>query len=105
MTRKQVADAILRFRQGSDWTQDELARRVGVTSATVSRWEAEISIPSHEYVARLHEMGLHLSNVERIAERERIADSLSAGDQVILHGPFRVTLRADGALLIEGRDA
>ena len=51
-----VADRIKVLREQSDMTQAELARRLGITRASVNAWEQGISVPSTQCIVELAEM-------------------------------------------------
>jgi putative transcriptional regulator len=46
MTRKKLSNKIKVYRAMNDWTQEELAHRVGVTRKTINTIENGIFIPS-----------------------------------------------------------
>ena len=70
MTEK-FAERILRLRRAMGLTQEDFARRMGVTATTVSRWERGEKVPS---------MRLILRRIEAL-EKEAGVGSLPAGRQ------------------------
>jgi transcriptional regulator with XRE-family HTH domain len=48
-----IGKKIREFRKGQKWTQEELARKVGVTKQVVSNWERHISKPGHDDIFNL----------------------------------------------------
>lgn len=48
-----VADRIKRLREQTGMTQAALAKRLGITRASVNAWEMGISVPSTHYVVAL----------------------------------------------------
>jgi transcriptional regulator with XRE-family HTH domain len=112
-TREALARDITALREGLRWTQDELARRLQVSGATVSRWEAGLSIPRPEHLNRLYELGktkggpaaVFLARYQNLREQEQIARSLQRTAGVIeTHriGEHTVELLEDGGLLVNG---
>lgn len=63
---KQVIDAMRKFRERFGFSQEQLARILGVTGRTVHRWEALEADPS----------GLARQQLERLIELVQLADSL-----------------------------
>ena len=47
------ADQVHQLRRSLDWSQVELARRLGATVQTVSNWERGAVIPGHRYTRAL----------------------------------------------------
>jgi transcriptional regulator with XRE-family HTH domain len=98
MTRKELARAINELRRVKGWTQVELAERVGVTGATISRWEATLALPQPEHVSMLRRLGLPAGADD--IEDERLLRTM--GSAVL--GAWRVSLRGDGALVIQQKE-
>ena len=48
-----IADRIKALREQSNYTQSELAKKLGITRASVNAWEMGISSPSTQYVIEL----------------------------------------------------
>ena len=48
-----VADRIKMLRETNQYTQTELARKLGITRASVNAWEMGISVPSTQYLVEL----------------------------------------------------
>ena len=48
-----IADRIKFLREEKNYTQTELARRLGITRSSVNAWEQGISVPSTQYVVEL----------------------------------------------------
>ncbi len=51
-----VADRIKCLREQNNFTQSELAKRLGITRSSVNAWEQGISVPSTQYIAELAAM-------------------------------------------------
>lgn len=99
-----------------NWTQDEMARALDVTAATVSRWEAGISIPKPEHLQRIADISrarsnsgrsaaTFLSRYQNIREQEQITRSLNQAAGVLETydiGEHTVALLEDGTLMING---
>lgn len=49
-------EKLLALRKGAGLTQNDLAKKVGVTIQTISRWENGISVPSLESIKKLSEL-------------------------------------------------
>ncbi|MGN1450538.1 MAG: helix-turn-helix transcriptional regulator [Eubacteriales bacterium] len=50
------ADRIKQLRECNNLTQAQLARKLGITRASVNAWEMGISVPSTQYVVELAEI-------------------------------------------------
>ncbi|MBQ8840014.1 MAG: helix-turn-helix transcriptional regulator [Clostridia bacterium] len=48
-----IADKIKLLRERNEWTQTELAKKLGITRSGVNAWEMGISIPSTQYIVEL----------------------------------------------------
>ncbi|MCQ2603611.1 MAG: helix-turn-helix domain-containing protein [Spirochaetia bacterium] len=48
-----IADKIKDLREASDLTQNALAKKLGITRASVNAWEQGISVPSTQYLIEL----------------------------------------------------
>ena len=48
-----ITDQIKRLRELHDYTQSELAKKLGVTRSCVNAWEMGISVPSTQYLVEL----------------------------------------------------
>jgi transcriptional regulator with XRE-family HTH domain len=51
-----LGENIRRLRRQRDWTQDELADRLGTTSQSVSRWENGSTYPDMEFLPELADL-------------------------------------------------
>ena len=51
-----LGENIRRLRRLRDWTQDELADRLGTTSQSVSRWENGTTYPDMEFLPELADL-------------------------------------------------
>ncbi len=51
-----IADTIKELRESRNWTQSELARKLGVTRSGVNAWEQGISIPAINSVIQLSKL-------------------------------------------------
>lgn len=51
-----VADKIKMLRESSKYTQSELAKKLGITRASVNAWEMGISVPSTKYIVELSQI-------------------------------------------------
>lgn len=56
--KKAIAQQIKIYRLGNKLTQDELARKLGVTKMEIIRWEGEQYMPSKLALERLKELGV-----------------------------------------------
>ena len=48
-----IADRIKRLREQHNYTQAELAKKLGITRSSVNAWELGISVPSTQYLVDL----------------------------------------------------
>jgi transcriptional regulator with XRE-family HTH domain len=48
-----VCDKIKMLRESRDWTQSELAKKLGLTRSAVNAWEMGLSVPSTPYIVEL----------------------------------------------------
>jgi transcriptional regulator with XRE-family HTH domain len=108
-TRHDLAREILGFRKAQEWTQGELARRLGTTEATVSRWESGKSIPKPEHLQALAQLAAirgmtrgFLDRYQNLRDRERVGTGLAHGVIVESHevGTHTVQLLEDGSLVV-----
>lgn len=50
-----ISEKLLRIRAALSMSQEELAKELGVTFATVNRWENEHAVPSRRYALVIDE--------------------------------------------------
>lgn len=48
-----IGDKIKKLRENYGWTQNELAKKLGLTRSSVNAWEMGLSVPSTQYVVEL----------------------------------------------------
>ena len=48
-----IADKIKFLREQKEYTQTELAKKLGITRSSVNAWELGISVPSTQYIVEL----------------------------------------------------
>lgn len=48
-----IADRIKFLREQKEYTQTELAKKLGITRSSVNAWEQGISVPSTQYIVEL----------------------------------------------------
>ena len=48
-----IADRIKFLREQKEYTQTELAKKLGITRSSVNAWELGISVPSTQYIVEL----------------------------------------------------
>ena len=48
-----IADRIKFLREKKEYTQTELAKKLGITRSSVNAWELGISVPSTQYIVEL----------------------------------------------------
>jgi transcriptional regulator with XRE-family HTH domain len=115
-TRETLATDILAIRNVLEWTQDEMAQRLQVSGATVSRWESGLSIPRPEHLARLADLAkakkvsgrsaaVFLARYHNIREQEQISRSVNRAEGILEShqiGAHTVALMEDGSLLVNG---
>jgi len=110
--RRQLAADIRAVREARKMTQEELAGALGVTGATISRWESGLSVPRPEYMRRLSMLvrpsdnvaGQFLTRYRNLPERARIEESVRRAQGVRERhqiGKYTVTLLENGGLLVE----
>ena len=56
MTAKHFGKNITKIRKEQNMTQREFADSLDVSHATVSKWELDKSVPSHEHIAKICEL-------------------------------------------------
>jgi transcriptional regulator with XRE-family HTH domain len=62
-----TADRIKRARRNAGLTQEELARRAGVSSITVSRWERGTQVPQlHQYLGIANATGADIDDLHAV---------------------------------------
>ncbi|MFU8806481.1 MAG: helix-turn-helix transcriptional regulator [Bradymonadaceae bacterium] len=73
---------IAQAREGRGWKQKDLAKALGTTQPTVSRWERNEAVPSIEFRQKLKDvLGLDLDDIYMAGERE--AASRGEGWEVV----------------------
>jgi len=60
MNREPISNIIKRFREKNDWSQEALARKVGVSLQTVYRWENGTVKPSPLASEKLKQLGANI---------------------------------------------
>lgn len=114
-TRRQLAAGIRALRESQNWTQEELALRLKVTAATVSRWESGKHLPEPEHLGKLAEINRKRGNssakfLERflsLRAREQWETTLERAAGVVesAHvGPYLIELMEDGSLRISNTE-
>jgi len=63
---KQIADKLRHCRVAKEWTQEQLARNIGVSLNTVQRWESGKTRPSPLAAEKLQEL------FKEILERDQL---------------------------------
>ena len=48
-----ICEKIKLLRESRDWTQNELAKKLGLTRSAVNAWEMGLSVPSTPYIVEL----------------------------------------------------
>ena len=48
-----ICEKIKMLRESRDWTQNELAKKLGLTRSAVNAWEMGLSVPSTPYIVEL----------------------------------------------------
>lgn len=110
-TRQELARIVKGLRQERGWTQTELGQRLGVSGATVSRWESGEHIMSEEHmreIARLRGMdaGRFVERVQEALESSKVRQRLRGAEvegsleEAREMGDHRVLLLDDGSLLV-----
>ena len=110
-TRQDLANEIRRIRTALKMTLKEFGAKVGVSEATVSRWESAKHIPESEFldaIARLQKKASHrgggfLARYMDLRERERMSSVVGGVQDTVRIGSHEVQLLADGAILINGK--
>ena len=77
-----ISDNIKRLRENAGLSQSALARKLGVTRASVNAWEMELSAPTAQYLVALAQLFhtttddiLGLESEEQIVLRERAGEA------------------------------
>lgn len=85
-----LGENIRRLRRLRDWTQDELADRLGTTSQSVSRWENGTTYPDMEFLPELADLFSvtvdALIGVDRRAEEKKVKSILDAYQEAVGYG-------------------
>lgn len=63
--RENIAEQLKSLRQANGWTQEDLAHKLGVSFATVNRWENGRTTPSSLAVARIEAVIAHSKRQRR----------------------------------------
>lgn len=108
-----IAAIIKELRQERGWTMAELAQRLGVSEATVSRWEAGKNMPKAEHLRAIAELRgvdpqLFVERTLRAANskelRRRILEArvgLSGDEEEMVEvGDHTITLLSDGSIVV-----
>lgn len=115
--KRQLAKRIKAFREKKGWTQEELAKRVGTTNATISRWENPDypDFPNDSNLYALAEImdapdlfmaGEVKEARENLEHRSRIRGvtaemALQQGESLQI-GQHKIEMMPDGELLVNG---
>ena len=91
-----ISANIRQLRKKAGFTQIELAEKLGVSIATLRRWEAGETAPNGTRIIELAGL-LEVSPDEIVAGVEN-----SAGEQTMSTGNAKLTERANGMLVFEG---
>ena len=51
-----IAEKIKELREANSMTQNEVAKRLGITRSSVNAWEMGISVPSTMYIVQLEQL-------------------------------------------------
>lgn len=93
-----LADKIVNLRKKNGWSQEELARQLGVSRQSISKWESAASIPDLDKIIRL-------SNIFNVSTDYLLKDSLEpqiqeeADDLLYTEPIFTVSLEEANAYL------
>ena len=109
-SRQDLAREIQRIRESLGFTMAEFARRIGVSEASVSRYEAGKHIPSPEVMEQVARLGSKapgapggfLGRYLNLRERERVAAAIDGVQEEYQIGGHMVQLLANGDLWIDG---
>ncbi|MBQ2615252.1 MAG: helix-turn-helix domain-containing protein [Synergistaceae bacterium] len=91
-----ISANIRQLRKKAGFTQIELAEKLGVSIATLRRWEAGETAPNGTRIIELAGL-LEVSPDEIVAGAEN-----SAGEQTMSTGNAKLTERSNGMLVFEG---
>lgn len=72
----EISHNVRRIREALGLTQEQLASRLGVSFATVNRWEAGKSSPQRAQLAAIEKLQLEVGNVEAVALAPQLAGEL-----------------------------
>lgn len=112
-TKRRLANSIRELRRDKGWTQLDLAERVGVSDATVSRWESGKQSPKSEHLYAILELrghehpGSYLDELVSKLEEEEVHRGLATERVVEIAeraflGEHEIILLEDGRLLVNG---
>jgi transcriptional regulator with XRE-family HTH domain len=98
--RQRLGDLIRRARKRRDWSQTYLGDRIGVTRATIAKYENGESEPGTYLIAKLHEqLGIKLEafakpppkhqTVEEPLSEYLVDDEVDAAVEEVVRGPDR----------------
>jgi len=88
----ELCSAVLKLREGSGWSQEEIARRVGIASMTWSRYERGAMVPSsYSVLNRLARLAENLKLLDEQELFERAAEKVRPSVEEIIEqmNPFR----------------
>lgn len=113
--KSDIASIIWELRQDRGWTMAELARRLDVSEATVSRWESGKSMPKSENLralavlmdvdpGRFVERTLRDLNSTELSRRilEARVTMSEETQEVVEVGDHEIALLSDGSLVVNG---
>jgi transcriptional regulator with XRE-family HTH domain len=106
-SRHDLAADIRRIRTSLEMTMKEFGERIGVSEATVSRWESAKHLAERESIRKIdllcRSSGLGPSRLDKYAElgeRERMEAAVSGVRETHRIGPHLVQLLSDGVLVV-----
>ncbi|HEY2294600.1 MAG TPA: helix-turn-helix transcriptional regulator [Thermoanaerobaculia bacterium] len=110
--RKKFGKAIVKARRRRRWSQNELARRLGMSRDRLSKWERGVHIPSLEDVRLLSEvlgipfweLGLGDAPVEGLSSVELLELARSFTTIGRLLKPWLDRLRSESARIAKSKD-